>query len=121
MPQLLLDETQSDVQPPPVPVPGRGLCLPAHCGTVAAEDIRVRLVLAADLDGSIDVDASGVESVGQAVLQILVAARHEALGNGQRFTITDPSPAFVDRVRRCQLAGAIGLIETDDTQKDDQL
>ena len=121
MPQLLLDETQSDVQPPPVPVPGRGLCLPAHCGTVAAEDIRVRLVLAADLDGSIDVDASGVESVGQAVLQILVAARQEALGNGQRFTITDPSPAFADRVRRCQLAGAIGLIETDDTQKDDQL
>lgn len=120
MPQLLPDAPlESDVQPPPAP--GRGLCLPAHCGTVAAEDIRVRLVLAADLDGSIEVDASGVDSVGQAVLQILVAARHEALGNGQCFTITDPSPAFVDRVRRCQLAGAIGLIETDDTQKDDQL
>ncbi|MDG2533994.1 STAS domain-containing protein [Sphingomonas sp. HITSZ_GF] len=91
----------------------RALRLPAHGTTVTAEDLRVRLVLAADLDDAIEIDASEVESVGQAVLQLLVAARNEAASNGQEFRIANPSPAFVDRVNRCQLAAAIGL-ETGD-------
>lgn len=95
----------------------RGLRLPAHCTTVTAEDLRVRLVLATDLDGGIEIDASEVESVGQAVLQLLVAARIEAEANDQRFAILSPSPAFVDRVTRCRLADAIGL----ELQKEDAL
>jgi anti-anti-sigma regulatory factor len=93
----------------------RSLRLPAHGTTVTAEDLRVRLVLAADLDDTIEIDASEVESVGQAVLQLLVAARVEAEGNGQPFRILNPSPAFVDRVTRSRLADAIGL-ETGDVQ-----
>ncbi|HEU0066189.1 MAG TPA: STAS domain-containing protein [Sphingomonas sp.] len=89
----------------------RSLRLPAHCTTVTAEDIRVRLVLAADLDTSIQVDASDVESVGQATLQLLVAARTEARANGQIFSIVAPSSAFVQRVVACRLAEAIGLEE----------
>lgn len=91
----------------------RNLRLPAHGTTVTAEDLRVRLVLAADLDDAIEIDASEVESVGQAVLQLLVAARAEAASNGLDFRIANPSPAFVDRVNRCQLGAAIGL-ETGD-------
>jgi anti-anti-sigma regulatory factor len=91
----------------------RALRLPAHGTTVTAEDLRVRLVLAADLDDAIEIDASEVESVGQAVLQLLVAARLEAAAGGQEFRIANPSPAFVDRVNRCQLGAAIGL-ETGD-------
>lgn len=91
----------------------RALRLPAHGTTVTAEDLRVRLVLAADLDDAIEIDASEVESVGQAVLQLLVAARTEAASNGLEFRIANPSPAFVDRVNRCQLAAAVGL-ETGD-------
>lgn len=91
----------------------RNLRLPAHGTTVTAEDLRVRLVLAADLDDAVEIDASEVESVGQAVLQLLVAARNEAAANGQEFRFTNPSQAFVDRVNRCQLAAAIGL-ETGD-------
>lgn len=91
----------------------RALRLPAHGTTVTAEDLRVRLVLAADLDDAIEIDASEVESVGQAVLQLLVAARAEAVSGGQEFRIANPSPAFVDRVNRSQLAAAIGL-ETGD-------
>ena len=87
----------------------RALRLPVHGTTVTAEDLRVRFVLAADLDDEIEVDASQVESVGQAVLQLLVAARAEAEANGQPFRIANPSPAFVDRVTRCQLAAAVGL------------
>lgn len=91
----------------------RSLRLPAHGTTVTAEDLRVRLVLAADLDDAIEIDASEVESVGQAVLQLLVAARAEAAGAGQAFRIVSPSPAFTDRVTRCQLAATLGL-ETGD-------
>ena len=91
----------------------RALRLPAHGTTVTAEDLRVRFVLAADLDDTIEVDASQVESVGQAVLQLLVAARAEAAANGQRFRIANPSQAFVNRVNSCRLADAVGL-ETGD-------
>lgn len=94
---------------PDPPADDRSLRLPAHGTTVMAEDLRVRLVLATDLDGEMLVDASGVESVGQAVLQLLVAARIEAIRCGQAFSIVNPSPAFVERVRQCRLADAIGL------------
>lgn len=93
----------------------RSLRLPAHGTTVTAEDLRVRMVLAADHDDAIEIDASEVESVGQAVLQLLVAARTEAQANGQPFRIINPSPAFQERVASCRLADAIGL-ETGDVQ-----
>ena len=83
--------------------------LPAHGTTVTAEDLRVRLVLASDIDGRIEIDASEVESVGQAVLQLLVAARAEAEANGLSYSVNDPSPAFVERVTSCRLADAVGL------------
>jgi len=99
-----------------LPEPGedRSLRLPVHGTTVTAEDLRVRLVLAADLDNEIEIDASEVESVGQAVLQLLVAARAEAAQNGQPFRIVNPSPAFAERARRCRLEAAIGLNTTGD-------
>lgn len=97
--------------PHPSDLPGedRSLRLPVHGSTVAAEDLRVRLVLANDFDGEMVIDASEVESVGQAVLQLLVAAKAEADGTGQAFTIASPSPAFVERVTACRLGHAIGL------------
>ncbi|HYZ47928.1 MAG TPA: STAS domain-containing protein [Sphingomonas sp.] len=87
----------------------RSLRLPAHCNTVAAEDLKVRLVLAADLDDEIRIDASQVESLGQAVLQLLVATCVEADAKSLAFEITDPSAAFIDRVTRCGMAARLGL------------
>lgn len=87
----------------------RSLRLPANGSTVTAEDLRVRLVLASDFDGGIRVDASEVESIGQAVLQLLVAARVEAGHAVQPFAIANPSPAFVERVHACRLGEALGL------------
>ena len=52
--------------------------LPVHNSTVAAEDLRVRLVIAADFESRVEVDASQVESIGQAVLQLLIATKAEA-------------------------------------------
>ncbi len=92
----------------------RTLVLPGQCTTVHAQDIGVRLVLAADFDGDIVIDASGVESIGHATLQLLVAAHADAIANGHSFTIAAPSPAFVERVTACRLADAIGL----DNQKE---
>jgi anti-anti-sigma regulatory factor len=76
--------------------------LPAHCTTTASADLHASL-----LAGALTLDASDVESVGQAVLQLLVAARVEA---GDGFAIIDPSPAFVDRITACGLTEAVGLI-----------
>ncbi len=96
---------------PEAPCSERALRLPAHCTTVTAEDLHVRFVLASDFDGEISVDASEVESIGHAVLQLLVAARAEAGRNGQPFVINNPSTAFVERVQGCRLADAVGLAE----------
>lgn len=100
---------------PPEATDDRSLRLPAHCTTMIAEDLRVRMVLACELDGGIEVDASAVESVGQAVLQLLIAANAEAARVGQSLSIVAPSEAFVSRVESCRLADAIGLrIEKED-------
>lgn len=103
-----------DPSAPNSPGEDRALILPPHGTTVTAEDLRVRMVLASDFDGATEVDASAVESVGQAVLQLLVAARAEAAAQGQSFVIHNPSPAFVDRVTACGLAPAIGLSANED-------
>lgn len=96
--------------PPEQPADKSGVVsLACHATTHTAEDLHVRLVLAADGGGAIEIDASGVESVGQAVLQLLVAARAEAIRAAQPFAITRPSAAFVERVTACCLAEAIGL------------
>lgn len=76
--------------------------LPTHCTTVIAADLCARLRA-----GVVTLDAREVESVGQAMLQLLVAARAEA---GVRFAIVDPSPTFVDRITACGLGAAVGLI-----------
>ena len=94
---------------PPEAIESGLVRLPAHGTTVTAEDLRMRLVLAADHDERLEIDASQVESIGQAVLQLLIAARAEAERNGQPFAILQPSPAFVARVTGCRLADVVGL------------
>jgi anti-anti-sigma regulatory factor len=99
------------VQPPDL---ARVVTLPAHATTTTAEDLRVRLVLASDVAGETEIDAGGVESIGQAVLQLLVAARDEARAAGRSFTIASASPAFVERVTACRLAARIGLTDEEE-------
>ena len=92
------------------PLPGDHIVkLPVHCATMTAEELRVQFVLACDRDGGIEIDASEVESVGQAVLQLLVAVRAEAIAGGLHFAISNPSPAFAARATACHLGEAIGL------------
>jgi anti-anti-sigma regulatory factor len=85
------------------------IVLPANCDTVAAEELQVRLVLAADRLDAIRVDAGQVDNVGQAVLQLLVAARSEAEARGLDFALLDPSAAFLARTSACRLAEPLGI------------
>lgn len=85
------------------------LALPAKLHTSYAEDLRVWLVMAIDHSMAVEIDASAVETVGQACLQLLVAARSEAIQLGKTFTIEAPSAAFFERVELCGLAEKIGL------------
>lgn len=106
--------TSQPNQPELDPAPGGVVLLPAHGVTVTAEELKVRLVLAADFGDGIVVDASAVESVGQAVLQLLLAARAEAEAAGNRFFIQNPSPAFLARIEALGLSDRLGLSQTEE-------
>lgn len=85
------------------------LKLPANATTASAESLRAQLIALLEGAGPFAIDASEVENVGQAVLQLIVAAQAEARAAGQLLEITNPSPAFCERVEQCQLSERIGL------------
>ena len=85
------------------------LTLPENGTTASAEELRVQLVLALDQEASPEIDASQVDNVGQAVLQLLVAAQEEARASGRELIFKNASAAFRDRVERCRLTDRIGL------------
>jgi anti-anti-sigma regulatory factor len=88
---------------------GQPIVLPANGTTVAAEDLQARFVHAADAHADMTIDASQVENVGQAMLQLLVAARAHAQAEGLHFAINAPSEAFLARVAACRLGEPLGL------------
>ena len=90
--------------------------LPPYGSTVVAEDLRVQLVLAADLEGDVVVDGSEVESIGQAVIQLLIATREEADRNGHSFSIANPSAPLRQRLSACGLSALLELEEEDQVQ-----
>ena len=83
--------------------------LPANAVTATAESLRAQLVTLLDGPGPAAIDASEVENVGQAVLQLIVAAQSQARAAGQSLEIINPSPAFCERVEQCRLSESIGL------------
>ena len=95
---------------------GGPVSLPPHGSTVLAEDLRVQLVVASDVDGDLVIDGADVESIGQAVLQLLIATKAEAERNGQTFTIANPSEALRRRISACGLSDHFGLEEEDQVQ-----
>lgn len=107
----------SQPNPPELaPPPGGVIALPTHGVTVTAEELKTRLVEAADADDDIIVDASAVESIGQAVLQLLLAAHAESEANGHRFIIENPSPAFLARTEALGLTDRLGLSHQEELQ-----
>ena len=92
------------------------IVLPVNGTTVTAEELKVRLVLAADTGGATTIDASQVESAGQAMIQLLIAGYAEAQAKGHPFTIINPSPAFTARIEALGLAGPLGLVTEEEVE-----
>jgi len=67
--------------------------LPARCDRAAAEALLPELSARA-AQGPVEIDASAVQQVGQAMLQLLVSARRT--GQGARIS---PSPALIEAAR----------------------
>jgi len=106
---MSLTLNQPDAVPDP-DTPDFGVIrLSGHGTTVTADDLRTQFVLASDYSATTAIDATELLSVGQAVLQLLIAARREASERDHRFHFIGASAAFSERVTSCQLADAIGL------------
>lgn len=77
--------------------------LPPRCSTASADDMLSALLASRTRDVSVAIDASRVKSIGQAVLQILIAARTDCARRGRSFAIVDPSTEFLAaaRLSRC--------------------
>lgn len=97
------------------PVEQTRISLPVHGSTVTAGDLRDRALAAIDASTPLNFDGADVESIGQAVLQVLVAARHEALAQGGAFTIANPSAALLARISACRLESALGIASQEET------
>lgn len=91
------------------PVSDGRLHLPANVPTVMAEDLRAALVFAADHEEAIRIDASETTSIGQAALQLLVAARMEAERLHLTFAIEHARPELTARLATLGLADLLGL------------
>ena len=73
--------------------------------TLAFAREGARLVLAADHEAAILIDAAETGSIGQAALQLLIAARHEADRMNIPFEIENAQEPLIKRIE------ALGLIE----------
>lgn len=77
--------------------------LPAICDRAAARSIHPDVVEA--ISGTpVTIDASAVERIGQAMLQLLVSAS----GTGSGISLTCPSEPFVNAIRLAGLESSLG-------------
>jgi anti-anti-sigma regulatory factor len=84
--------------------------LPAHCSTASADDTLRALLDRQKHDVPVTIDASAVTSIGQAVLQILVAGQIDCRRRKRAFVILDPSPAFLAAARTSRFDNHLDLV-----------
>jgi anti-anti-sigma regulatory factor len=85
------------------------ILLPAQCSTSLAQSLLTALIDHADRAADVTIDGAAVDTIGQAVLQVLVSAKADADATGRAFRITAPSPALIERAVGCKLDRLIGL------------
>lgn len=85
------------------------IMLPAHCSTTAAQNLLPDFLDHADRGANIVVDGSAVDVVGQAMLQLLAAAKADADATGRTFAIDPVSDPLAARIVGCKLEGPLGL------------
>jgi anti-anti-sigma regulatory factor len=104
---LTADDHHDDT--PEAPEAGGPIVLPSNVTTVLAEDLRARLVFAADQEDAIIIDADECEAIGQAALQLLIAARREAGRLGMPFSIRNLNAGMAARISKLGLNAELGL------------
>ena len=105
---------QSTREPARTLVLGGKLCI----GEVGA--LKERLTAALEADGSIVIDASGVEAVDTAALQLLTAFANSARGQSRPLEWQNPSAALQESAVLLDLDGSLGLNTSPDGKQDDK-
>jgi chemotaxis protein CheX len=72
--------------------------LPSRLDTAAAPPLRLALKKLIEQAQPVAIDGGAVEQVGQACLQVLLAARAAAAAEGLPFAVTGASAPFADTV-----------------------
>ncbi|MCX7175230.1 MAG: STAS domain-containing protein [Proteobacteria bacterium] len=73
-----------------------------------AGEQRSRLLDALEAYSEVEVDLSGVSEIDSAGIQLMVAAKREAVNRNKSLRFTNHSPAVFDILELCDLAGHLG-------------
>lgn len=89
--------------------------LPADCGIAQAEALRGQLTELREIDAPLQLDASAVERVSSACLQLLVALFRERAEAGRRSVLQAPSAPLADAVAWLGLSAFLPIAAPDAT------
>lgn len=87
--------------------------LPADCGIAQAEALRGRLTELRELDAPLQLDASAVERVSTACLQLLVALFRERAETGRSSALQAPSAPLAEAVVCLGLSASLPIAAPD--------
>lgn len=73
-----------------------------------ARDTQPQLVAALSAEMDIEIDVSQVSEIDSAGLQLLIAAKHEAIAQHKTLRLVDHSQTVLDLLDRCDLVGFFG-------------
>lgn len=93
--------------PPSLPDGAGVIRLPASCSTASAASLHAELAAKVAAATSCRIDGSAVETVGQAMLQLLLAAKSAC----PDLRIGPASPVFAERIRACALGDTLTFTE----------
>lgn len=85
------------------------LVLDADCLLESANELRKELLLRLERTAPISIDASEVERIDTASLQVLVAFTRDCKAAGRAIEWTGVAPALADSARLLDLSSALGL------------
>lgn len=88
--------------------------LPADCGIAQAEAMRDRLMALRELDAPLQLDASAVERVSTACLQLLVALFRERAEAGRRSVLQAASAPLAEAIAWLGLSASLPIAASHD-------
>lgn len=87
---------------------GQAVCAPVDMTIYAAQEIKAELLAALTAQQELTLDLSGVEEIDLAGLQLLILLKREAGRCAKTLRLVNHSPAVVQVIDFCNLAGLFG-------------